>query len=115
MLKFSLTAMIALASASAAAAQQPPIVVDGAPTAHVSYADLNLQTSEGRQALDGRIRRAAKELCIETGVVTLNRVMMGRKCLAEAIASARPQIKLAKGGLDNSSASGERIALRIGR
>lgn len=49
------------------ASAQPPVTVYGsnAPTASVSYADLNLASERGIQKLQGRVRAAATGLCLE--------------------------------------------------
>ena len=39
----------------------------GAPTAVVSYADLDLSSSAGLATLNGRISRAASSICTESG------------------------------------------------
>jgi UrcA family protein len=95
----SLVKIIGLAALTLAAAAPaaPPIVVEGEtqPTATISYADLDLGTAAGRARLDSRIRRAAKQLCLDEGVRDLADRLNQKACLNFAVASARPQIEQA--------------------
>ena len=99
MFERKLEAVLALVAASiAAAAAAEPVVVEGRPPANmirVGYADLNLATSDGQAALDARVRSAARQLCIDRGVIGVWHKMKSRKCLTEALADARPQIRQA--------------------
>jgi len=65
------------------------------PTITVSYSDLNLATPAGRDALDGRVRRAAETLCVEQGVKSLQSEAFARKCVGDALAGAGGQIRQA--------------------
>ena len=58
--------LIALGLGGVASAQ-PPVTVYGsnAPTVSVSYADLNIASERGVQTLQGRVRAAASDLCLE--------------------------------------------------
>ena len=58
-----------------------------APIVKVAYGDLNLATQAGLDALDGRIRRAARKLCADEG----NFAAVAR-CRDAALASARSQV-----------------------
>ena len=58
---FIIAASVALAGS--AHANPAEIVVTKGPTAHVSYADLDLRSAAGRHTLNGRIRRAASVVC----------------------------------------------------
>jgi UrcA family protein len=53
-MRLALTVAIALCAGQAAAAE---------PTARVGFADLDLTSSAGKTALEGRIRRAAAAVC----------------------------------------------------
>jgi UrcA family protein len=89
------SAVLALAAASPAIAG--PIVVEAnVPTAHVSYADLDLGTSAGFEALQSRVRDAASRLCLESGRTDLARAMAEQKCYTTAVASAQNQITAAR-------------------
>lgn len=59
-------------------------------TATVSYADLNLGNVEGSNALLGRIKTAAHEICGMPRPVELADVAASRECLDGAMASAQP-------------------------
>lgn len=114
MLKFSLSiAGLALLATTAAAAD--PITVTGRDSVRVSYADLNLASGAGLATLEGRVRRAAKKLCVDHRVEDLGREMAGRACVAAALDSARPQIEQAlatTGETRLASAKGITVSLR---
>lgn len=96
MLKISLFAAVAAVTLSAAAsAEKPIVVVETGNAIRIPYDDLNLSRQRGRSALDARIRSAAKQLCIDEGVADLERVMIGRACFAQAMASVEPQLQVA--------------------
>jgi len=86
---------LALVSAAlAASVATPPILAQGpveAPTAHVSYADLNLRTEEGVAKLDRRIHRAVTRLCAAEGIAALRARVQIRKCRETASLRAQPQ------------------------
>jgi UrcA family protein len=90
-----MTGLLSLAIESPGIAS--PIIVQDAvtPTARVSYADLNLHSDAGRQALEFRVRRAAGSLCFEDRNTDLVRWTIEHDCYREAIAGARPQIDAA--------------------
>ena len=91
------TALISVATVSPGNAK-PIIIQDSVvPTAHVSYADLNLHSDAGRQALEFRVRGAADSLCFEYGNADLARKALEHECYRKAIASAQPQIAAAVG------------------
>jgi UrcA family protein len=94
------TVLLALAAESPGIGQ--PIIVEHAalPTARVIYADLNLHSDAGRQALEFRVRRAADSLCFEGGRTDLVRSTIEHDCYRKAIASAQPQIDVAVGSFD---------------
>jgi UrcA family protein len=92
---FVLTAGSALLSAAPmeesavwAKAVEPPSKV-------VSYTDLNLNSAEGMQTLDYRLRRAAKEVCNYTSLRktgSLHYYMKTRQCYEKSFADAYSQI-----------------------
>ena len=79
------------AAATAPLSAQPPILVEGAPTAIVPYGDLDLSRAAGQAALQGRVRRAANRLCT-VDVRGVGPVMEERQCLAAALTQAQGQI-----------------------
>lgn len=85
-----------LAAASAATAQEGPVVVYGESentrTEHVSYADLNLAQSKGAKKLEQRVAGAVKRVCLfENSRIGLqNRGYY--TCAGGAWNGARPQI-----------------------
>jgi len=92
---FLTTALLSLATVSPGNAK-PIIIQDSVvPTAHVSYADLNLHSDAGRQALEFRVRHAADSLCLEDVNTDLVRWTIEHDCYRKAIAGAQPQIDAA--------------------
>lgn len=61
--------LIAAGLGAGVASAQPPVTVYGsnAPTARVSYADINLASERGIEKLQNRVRAAASDLCLESG------------------------------------------------
>jgi UrcA family protein len=97
------TATLALATALAAAAAQPPgggeITVLDRPRADieikgkvVNYRDLNVETPEGVQTLLGEIRRAAEAVCSPAPDRNLRDARDYERCKAEAIDAALAQV-----------------------
>ena len=64
----------------------------------VSYSDLNLDTSRGRQALDGRIAYAARKLCGDYSHLELRFFADSRACQQEVIAGVQAQREAVLGG-----------------
>lgn len=100
----------ALSLVSAAALAAPPILVEGSsqPTATVSYADLHLGKPAGRATLEGRVRRAAGDLCRQIGVISLRQKSEEKGCMTFAIASARQQIEQAVADFGSTRYAGRR-------
>ncbi len=116
-LALALTAVIVPA---AAFAQRAPITVEATlalPVEYVGYSDLNIASDEGLDMLRGRVRGAAKRLCIDEGVRQLEPVLEGRQCFTGAIAGAEAQISRAVAALDRGEqfASNSAIAVSAGR
>lgn len=96
-------ALLAIASSlivlsTAGYAEKPPVIVQAVldvPTAHVSYADLNLRTQAGVQVLQARVRRAATTICMEPQIRELPRVAAGRNCYNTAMTRAQDDIQRA--------------------
>ena len=78
--------------ATTANANQRIIVVDGVPTAHISYADLNLHSAAGRSHMAHRIRLAAEEICVGTFVETSILEPQHNDCYVAAVASGMSQL-----------------------
>jgi UrcA family protein len=78
---------LALAIAAPAAAETASIAVP--------YGDLDLTEDAGRKVLGARIARAATRLCGTVGARDLVRIAAHKACVAEARASAAPQVELA--------------------
>ena len=58
----------------------------------VSYADLDINKTEGAQALYSRLNRAAKNVCAPLRDRNLERHVKYRSCVSEAIANAVGEI-----------------------
>ncbi len=61
----------------------------GAPSQAVGFADLNLGTTQGRQALDARLVRAAKSVCQVGATTNLNEFIASKSCFQTSVADAR--------------------------
>lgn len=82
-------------SASAVSSIATPAFAADLPRAEIRYADLNLKTADGAQALRARVERAADRVCGTHGVVDLRTRMEARQCAETALAKAMPQVELA--------------------
>lgn len=90
------TTAATLASAgSPAYAAEPGVQQQGAASARVRHLDLNLATASGLSTLEERVSRAAKRLCTERGSPPLQARKASRACIADAVADASPQVRLA--------------------
>jgi len=78
--------------ATSANANQRIIVVNDVPTAHVSYADLDLRLAAGRRHMAHRIRLAAEEICVGTFVETSILEPQHNDCYVAAVASGMSQL-----------------------
>jgi UrcA family protein len=85
-----MTAFAFLALAGSAAAQ--PFAGAEAPTAVVSFADLDIGSPAGLRALKSRIHGAASRLCIRDGRKSLEAEFAGRRCMSVAMSSAQAGI-----------------------
>lgn len=83
---------IVLAAAALAAAT--PVVAQPV-SVTVPHADLDLTREAGRKALETRVARAAQQVCGPLGSRSLSRLAAHRACIADARASAQPQVELA--------------------
>jgi UrcA family protein len=85
------------------------LVVNGAaPTARVSYADLDLASPVGVAKLERRVSASADRLCIGIGIETLTARLAGRDCRDAALASAAPQVQRAVARYATAQAVGGR-------
>lgn len=64
-------------------------------SARVTYADLNLASTIGRQKLQHRIAFAARSVCDTADVLDLDMARPVRECRATAIADAQPAFEAA--------------------
>lgn len=81
----------ALLASSPLAAQD--VVVVSPPFERISYADLDLLSQAGSQVLEARIRHAAGNLCIESGLKPLAVKRLEQACFDAAIADGLQQAK----------------------
>jgi UrcA family protein len=112
-LKFAALAVVMAAAVTGATlvAASPAfgaeLVVNGAaPTARVSYADLDLASQAGVAKLERRVSAAADRLCVGIGIETLTARLAGQTCRDAAIASAAPQIQRAVAKYATAQAAG---------
>ena len=65
----------------------------GAPTARVSYGDLNLATPAGAARLEARLRAASESVCGRAGFRDLAAMSLEHACVARALAGALAQVE----------------------
>jgi UrcA family protein len=98
-----------------ASARTRPVVVNAPPervTRRIGFADLNLTTTPGQQALNRRVGRAVKDVCIETSGaddLALRSRMAMSDCMATAWSRARPQIANAVQRAQRMAATGSAV------
>jgi len=78
-----------LLASSPVAAQD--VVVVSPPFERIAYADLDLLSSAGSQVLEARIRHAASNLCIESGVKPLAVKRLEQACFNAAVTDGLDQ------------------------
>jgi UrcA family protein len=61
---------------------------DDPPARRVNYADLNLATSSGAEALYARIKSAAAEVCEPVNARALKSFLISRRCAEQAVSRA---------------------------
>lgn len=85
--------------ATGAAVAATPIVVEATqvPTARIAHDDLNLRSAAGVRKLQARVRRAARQLCLEPNAKSLQVIADGKACVRVAVEQAAPQIEQAIG------------------
>ena len=86
-----LAAVALLGMAGAATAGEPDAKL---PTAEVYYGDLDLRTSNGRDQLEKRVKRAVRNVCPAFSR-EVQRNAQVRECHKVALNAVRPQIEMA--------------------
>ena len=94
-----LIASVAASIATAAAASDDRIVIveSNAPTARVSYAGLDLQSTQDRRQMARRIRIAAERICVGTTVATGITEPVSSPCYGAAVNSGVSQMNTLAG------------------
>jgi UrcA family protein len=91
-------------------AQNEPMLVEGGlPVAVVTYADLNIASAAGRHVLEGRVTRAASDLCLESRRQSLSEFAAQHRCFSVAMAKARVDIDIAVARASGQLASARTI------
>ena len=93
--QFALILIAAGLGAGVASAQPVTVYGSSAPSARVSYADLNLQSEEGVDRLQARVRRAASGLCLNESREALELSLKRKGCYDFAIRGGYAQINQA--------------------
>ena len=83
--------LAALVGATALTAQSISVIRQPVRVERVSFADLNLSTIDGRLALYGRIRAAARNVCERDGERNVEALVSAHSCYTAAVAKARYQ------------------------
>ena len=80
-------------------------------TVRVSYADLNIASSEGRARLESRVAGAARSICGSYFPADLELASRVKTCRADAIASARlPAALASNAGARDLTVTGRRMS-----
>ncbi|UAJ09538.1 UrcA family protein [Polymorphobacter megasporae] len=66
-------------------------IYDTARSQNVSYADLDLASTQGRQILNNRIKHAARAVCA-TGNIDVQSMKDESRCVRVALDSAKPKV-----------------------
>jgi UrcA family protein len=83
---FFATGLLGLAVATPAFANPAEVAV--------SYKDLNLVSSDGREALDRRLDNAAADVCSAHGTFDLSAKVIERRCRLQLAADARQKAQI---------------------
>lgn len=83
------------AAIAAALLAAVPAAADGAKSVQVSYADLNLNSADGKAVFDRRIQFAAKRVCGPAQHRDLVMMAAANRCIAATLESTRPAVELA--------------------
>ena len=105
------TIFLAGFAAAAATLSFPAFAADAGRTTEVRYADLNLTTADGAQALKARVERAARRVCQADGDRTLASAAQAKACTGVAIAKAMPQVELALANAGTQVAERSRLSV----
>lgn len=108
------TALFAALAAAAATVSLPAYAGEAIPAgqvAQVHYADLNLASADGAQALKARVARAARRVCTSGDDRSLEAAMRARSCTREALARAMPQVELALASAGTRVAENSHVAV----
>ena len=81
----------ALVGGAALAAPSISVIREPVRVQRVSFADLNLATIDGRLALYGRIRAAARNVCARDGERSVEALVSAHACYTAAVAKAHYQ------------------------
>ena len=92
-----LIASVAASLATSAAAAEAIVVTDSVPTARISTAGINLQSSKGRKTVMRRIRLAAERVCVGTFLDAGSTLPVATPCYDAAVNSGRSQMKALAG------------------
>lgn len=80
-------------------------------TVRISYADLNIASSEGRARLESRVASAARSICGTSFPADLEMVELVKTCRSDAIASARlSDIFASNAGARDLTVTGNRMS-----
>ena len=94
--RIALTAIVALGLGTVAATAQAGEAGDAAPARVVRYADLDLGTAAGADALRARIRYAAEEVCGAEYPQVLKATPAVKACVTRAVAGAEHAVDNAR-------------------
>jgi len=97
MYRMMIFAGAAFLATAASANQRIVIVSDGVPTAHVSYADLDLRSHSDRSRMARRIRIAAEDICVGSAIETSVIGPLRNDCYVAAVASGIRQMNAIAG------------------
>ena len=101
---FALAALVALASAPVALAEQPSDSVA------IELAAYDLNSPAGLAALEAQIEEAAQDVCRDRVMTDLLRSYTMRQCVRETTAHAMSQLDVARGVVSTEAAS-QQIAM----
>jgi UrcA family protein len=105
------TIFLAALAATAANISFPAFAQEQAKTSEVRYADLDLASPQGAQALKVRVIRAAKRVCQADGDRTLESAAQAKACTRIALAKAMPQVELALANAGTQVAGTSRLSV----
>jgi UrcA family protein len=109
----SILAFVGAAALAATSAAAETVVVTAAPTAKVSYADLDLNSAAGQARLQQRIRGAAGDLCLEDNVGSLKERLQRNACFAAAVTDGDRQVdELLAGRTASAAAAAGALVIR---